>query len=798
MKSLLNRVTIIVCALLYANALFASTPITPDQTLWFRYPATDWSKQTLHLGNGYMGASFYGGVDKERLDIAEKTFWAGGPIISPNYNFGNRPGGKEIVNLIREKIKNHEFRTADSLTAIHMIGDFKNYGYFSSVGNLAIDFNQDKTKATDYVRGLDLANSTGFVNYKYDGVTYNREYLCSYPDKTLALHLSANEQHKVEFKLSHILTYKADKIIKQKDELIYSGLITANGLRYSIRMKVVQTGGTVTVGDDYIQVKNANEASIFYAVDTEYKYVYPTFKGEDPDKNTQKTIKDATSKGYDKLRSSHLADYQNLYNRVKLTLRGDTAVEKMPTNERIAELKKGNTDDASLKALWFNLSRYLVISASRKGTLPSTLQGAWNTFESAPWSGNFQSNINLQEMYWGCGSTNLPECQESYIEWIEGLVKPGRVTAEMYYGTKGWVSNATGNIWGFTAPGVDILWGIYPSANAWHSRHLWEQYLFTGDKTYLKNRAYPIMKEAAQFWLENMVEYEGKFVIAPSVSAEHGIETKDGKPVEYSTVNGEVYANKISTVPAYQDIEMVYDLYTNVIEAATVLGIDADLRKQITETRNKLMPLKIGKYGQLQEWVIDADNPRDHHRHMSHLYALYPGTMVSLDKTKDLAFAAKKSLEMRGEGKQETRWPHAGGNWSMAWKSALWNRLKDGDRAVRVFNTMIKENGYENMMSNQSGNMMLDATMATCGIFAEMLLQSQDGYLDILPALPTEWPEGKVEGLVARKGYTVNIEWKYGKLLKAEITSPKGAPLPQVKIKGENLEKGDSRVVFAP
>ncbi|WP_316838064.1 glycosyl hydrolase family 95 catalytic domain-containing protein [Pedobacter nutrimenti] len=784
------------CILLYSSSLYAFSSITPDQTLWFQYPATNWSKQTLHLGNGFMGASFYGGVEKERLDIAEKTFWAGGPNVSPNYHFGNITGGKDQIALIREKIKNHEFKAADSLCRKYMTGNFSNYGYFSTVGNLEIDFNQDSKKATDYVRGLDLSNSTGFVQYKYEGVTYNREYLCSYPDKILALHLTANAKNKVAFKLSHILTYKPDKIVKQKDELIYSGLITANGLRYSIRMKVVQSGGTVTVGDDGIRVINANEASIYYTVDTEYKYDYPSFKGEHPDKNTESVMKVATFKGYEKLKSNHIADYQNLYNRVKLTLKGDSVLEKKPTNERVEELKKGSTDDASLKALWFNLSRYLVISASRPGTLPSTLQGVWNTFESAPWGGNFQSNINLEEMYWGCGSTNLPECQESYIEWIEGLVKPGRITAETYYGTKGWVSNATGNIWGFTAPGSDILWGIYPSANAWHSRNLWEQYLFTGDKAYLKNRAYPVMKEAAEFWLENMVEYKGRYIIAPTVSAEHGVEMKGGKPVDYSTVNGEVYENKALTIPAYQDIEMVYDLYTNVIEASAALNIDADLRGRIMEIRDKLMPLKIGKYGQLQEWILDADNPRDHHRHMAHLYALYPGNMITLDKTDDLAQAAKKSLEMRGEGVQGTRWPHAGGNWSMAWKSALWNRLKDGDRAIRIFNTMIKDCGYENMLSNQSGNVMMDAPMATCGIFAEMLLQSQNGYLDILPALPTEWPEGKVEGLVARNGYTVNIEWKYGNLVKAVIKSSKGALLPRIQIKGVDLKKGDRRIAF--
>ncbi|GBU07716.1 alpha-L-fucosidase, partial [Bacteroidales bacterium] len=555
-------------------------------------------------------------------------------------------------------------------------------------------------------------------------------------------------------------------------------------------------GGKLSIANNQIHVDQADNVTLLYTVDTEYVQDYPLFKGVNPEESTQKVMNDLSSKSYAEIEQRHKTDYQNLYNRVKLSMVGNTSLEQLPTNERVAQLQKGMTNDASLKTLWFNLSRYLVISASRKGTLPSTLQGAWNTFVEAPWSGNFQSNINLQEMYWGCGPTNLPECEESYVQWIEGLVKPGRKTAQAYYGTNGWLSNATGNIWGFTAPGVDILWGIYPAGAAWHCRHLWQHYEFTNNKDYLKNKAYPIMKEAAIFWLENMTEYEGKYIIAPSVSTEHGIELKDAKIAEYSTTNGEVTKNKIFTVPAFQDIVMVNDLYSNVIKASEILDVDPSIRKQFIDARNKLMPLQIGKYGQLQEWILDADNPHDHHRHQSHLYALYPGNMISTEKTPELAQAARKSLELRGEGKKGDRWPHAGGNWSMAWKSALWSRLGSGDRAISIFNKMIQESGYENMMSNQSGNMQVDATMATCGIFAEMLMQSQDDFINILPALPTEWPEGKIEGLLARKGYIVNIEWKFGQLTNAEILIPLNESKPRVKLKGSEIELNDKRIVF--
>lgn len=782
--------------LISVTTLFSTTPVNPSQTIWFQQPATNWSEQALHIGNGYMGASFYGGIEKENMDIAEKTFWMGGPNATTNYNFGNIPGGKDKIALIRQKIVNNEIEEADKLCRMYMVGDLNNYGYFSKVGNLEITFPNNNQPVTNYMRGLDLSNSTGFVSYQQNETTYSRQYFCSYPDNALVLHFQADKKNKINFQLSHILTYKSDKVEKGKDELSFSGLMAGNGLRYTIRIKIVQEGGEVLVENNQLKVTQANKATVYYTVDTEYKYQYPTYKGVNPENTTQKTLKEVVSKGYEAVKETHTADYQKLYNRVNFSLAGDPSFEKLPTNLRVAELQKGNTDDASLKVLWFNLSRYMIISASRKGTLPSTLQGVWNPFEQARWNGNFQSNINLQEMYWGCGSTNLPECEEAYIEWIEGLVEPGRKTAETYYGTKGWVSNAIGNIWGFTAPGNDILWGIYPVGTAWHCRHLWEHYAFTGDKEYLKNRAYPIMKEAAIFWLENMVAYNNQYIIAPSVSAEHGIEIKNGKYADYATVNGEVSAGKILTLPNYQDIEMVYDLYTHVIEAAKILNTDSDFQEKVLQTRNRLIPLKIGKYGQLQEWIHDVDNPRDHHRHQAHLYALYPGNMISVDKTPELANAVKKSLMLRGEGKQGSNWPHAGGNWSMAWKTALWTRLNDGDHAIRVFNTMIKESGYENMTSNQSGAMMVDALMATSGLFAEMLLQSQNGYIDLLPALPTEWPEGRIEGLIARKGYVVTIQWKYGQLLKAEIQLPSNATQPIVKIKGEKVSANDKRISF--
>ena len=772
----------------------AKTLFSPDQTLWFTSPAEDWAREALHIGNGYMGASFYGDVARERFDIAEKTFWTGGPHTAPELNHAIVKGGKDKIAEIRRLIVDGKYSEADSLCARYMVGDYSHYGYFSMVGNLYIDFRNSEAPVKEYVRGLDLATSCGFVTYIQDDTRYRREYFCSYPDKLMALHFTADKDNKLSFSLLHDLMYAADDIETLDDGLYFNGRIPGNGLRYCIGIKIMQEGGRVTVAGRKIEVEGAHRATILYTVDTEYKQEYPLYKGENPESNVHRVIEQAVRKGYDEIKRRHTDDYRSLYNRVQLTLAGDNASEQLPTDERVRQLQNGFTDDSSLKTLWFNLSRYLIISASRSGTLPSTLQGAWNTFEQAPWNGNFQSNINLQEMYWPCGPTRLNECEESYIQWISDLVASGRVTAEEYYGTSGWVSHSTGNIWGHTVPGNEILWGLYPCGAAWHCHHLWEHYAFSGDIDYLRNTAYPIMKEAAVFWLENLTPYDGYLIAIPSVSAEHGIEMTSGKPVDYSTVNGEVMDSKIFTVPAYQDIEMVYDLFSNVVSSAYILGVDNEFRERVAQAKEKLYPLKRGKYGQLQEWIIDVDNPRDHHRHSAHLYGIFPGTMISYTHTPQLADAVKISLAMRGSGKCGARWPHTGGNWSAAWRMAIWARLHDGNAAMNIFNRLIKESGYGNMMSNQSGNMQVDATMATAGLFAEMLLQSHDGFIDLLPALPVEWPEGKITGLAARGGYLVDVTWKYGHLVEARIGIPQGADNPAVRIGGKQIEGNDPRI----
>jgi alpha-L-fucosidase 2 len=794
---------------------------SPDETVWFTYPAQDWNSQSLHLGNGYMGASFYGGIARERFDIAEETFFSGGPNVTPNYNYGIKEGGKEHIAQIRQLILEGKYAQSDSLCSVYFKGDQSGFGHFSAVGQLFINFKNHNGEVKNYVRSLDLANSLGNVSYQLDGTGYSREYFCSYPDKALVCRFSADKTGKISFDVEHLLLHECKDVkfnISDKAyEITFTDKLKINGLDFCIRIALVSEGGLIAFKDQKLSVEGANNATLIYVVDTEYKATAENYKGLDPVSETQKNISKALLKGYKGLKDTHLADYKNLYNRVKFTLAGNPDMAKLPTNERFALLKAGATEDSNLKALYFNLGRYLLISASRPGTLPSNLQGVWNHQDNAPWAGNFQSNVNLQEMYWSCGPTNLPECQEAYIQWVEDMVPSGRKTAAAYYGTKGWISHTQGNIFAYTAPGLQIKWGLYTMGSAWHCRHVWSQYEYTRDLEYLKTKAYPILKEAAEFWLENLVEKDGKLISIPTVSAEHGIQIENGEVKKYADHDnepGNIDGKRIYSVPCFQDIEMIYDLFTNVAKASDALNIDKVFRNQVIAARNKLEPLKIGKYGQLQEWLYDYDNARDHHRHISHLYAVYPGEMISVRKTPELAEAAKVSLNMRDEGFVWPIWPWAGGNWSMAMRAACWARLHDGERAIKVFNLLMKETGLENGMTAQPANhkwygthdltikpptefpMQVDASMATPGIFAEMLLQSEDNNIYLLPALPAEWPEGEITGLCAKGGYVVDISWEYGQLTKAKITVPKGAKNPILFAKGKPLQKTDKRLII--
>ena len=773
----------------------------PNQSLWYDYPAADWCSQSLHLGNGFLGASFYGGIETERLDLTEKTMWTGGPAADPGRRYGIRPGGRDHIQQIRRAIVAGEVGRADDLVREHFLGDYSKFGSFSSIGSLLLTFDGHKGAACDYRRELDLSRAVGRISYAMGPVVYKRQYFASYPDRVLVLRFTSNAPKMIGFKMRHELTHAERQVTADGADLTIRGRIDENGRAYCVRVRVLHEGGTVQSEGNDILLAGANAATVLYAAATEYRLAPPDYRGGDPDGLTRTSIEQNTCAGHAHLKRRHVQDYRRLYDRVCLKLPGERVLENMPTNLRWQNWRDGDERDLGLKVLLFNLGRYLLISASRPGSPPSNLQGVWNTYARAPWHGNYQSNVNVQQMYWPCGPVDLLDCQEAYIDWVRGLVVPGRAVAKAYYGSGGWVSHTTGNPWGHAAPGSGLLWGIYPVGAAWHCQHLWEHYAFSLDAAYLRARAYPVMKEAAQFWLANLVPFEGYLISAPSVSAEHGVQERDGVYIEPTVAaesrpeDGSVPRYNLPGV--YQDIEMIHDLFTNVLEAAEILDVDADWCREVSEARAKLLPLKIGKHGQLQEWFWDVDSPHDHHRHIAHLYAVHPGRMIQPFRSPQLAAAARTSLNLRGDGRFDG-WPYTGGNWARAWRIYQWTRLLDGDRADGIFTALVREQSFESLMTFQhvpsANRLQVDGSMTTPGFMAEMLLQSHAGELHLLPALPRAWSSGSVEGLRGRGGFRVDLRWSDGRLNEAVIEA-RGAQMPEIRVQGERVDpEVDSRI----
>ncbi len=779
-----------------------------NNTLWYTYPAKYWNSQGLHLGNGYFGATFLGGVKEDIFSITDASMWTGGPANGDWEKAGINPKANESLPMIRKAVVNGNIKIADSLTIHHFLGESNLYGYFSSIGDLKIEFPSEENTYSSYRRELDLANSLGKVSYKQAGTTFSREYFCSYPDKVLVLKYSSNKPNGINLNLE-VSIIQDSSIVKISDnEFQVQGFINGNNRPFNVLVKVRNDGGVLSKVGDKLTLRGANTAELYVTMATNYKMEYPAYLGEDPKIKNQMVLSGALNKTYAELKERHIQDYRNLYDRVKLEISGNPELEKLPTNERFQSMKSGVVDPG-YKVMAFNLGRYMVISASRPGTLPANLQGVWNVFYFAPWAGNYQSNVNVQEIYWSCGPLNLLECQQPYIDWIDNLSISGREIAQRIYGTGGWISHTIGNIWGHAAPIGGIKWGMYSMGSAWHCQHVWDQYAFTQDKDYLKNQAYPLLKDAAIFWLENLIPFQGYYITSPTVSAEHGaLLTDEGLNPAFHDLKSDQYRYNLPGV--YQDMEMLWDLFTNTAEAAKILG-EIEFADSLLVAREKLLPLKIGKYGQLQEWYEDIDHPDCHHRHIAHLYAAAPGRQIHPTTTPELAEAAKRSLDMRGDGRFMEQEDASGGNWARAHRMWAWTRLMDGDRANKIMTELLTEEGFENGLTYQHApyngtggpelftepdgmfcNFQLDASGALPGCIAEMLVQSHLGEIQLLPALPQEFHTGKITGVRARGGFTVDLEWKDGELMKAVIT---GNRVPIIRLKDQIIKiEDDNRI----